>query len=384
VKRLRLLALPAVLAAVAAGCNLPSFPGPAATVNGVAIPESAVNAQLDALGAGTSSPTAAQKQALCIAGITLGPTSSTSPALQNSLNGSEVGTSTPAAADVIVQSLIQTEFQRQELVRAHRTVTAADRTAARQDLETQLGSPTASGQSCGGTPGSSAVATGTTILDKAPKVFVDQQVTIQAVTEQLISLLAHVPLTTAGLEAYYKAHPDQFSGVCVLEVLYPTEAAATAGQVTDLQSQATTTNAQSGCLSNNVLATNPQEAGLAALLAGLGGIGKVSQPQQVPDQNGNPAFALLEITSEPTEPFSAALVRGTVVSIEQPVLQASFAALARADIVTDPRYGSWDRTQGLLPPAIPKPAILLNPTAGQPASSGLSGLPAGLGSPTGG
>jgi hypothetical protein len=315
------LGLLMVLAGGAGIFSLASAPtASAATVNGVSIPESTLDGQLDAVGATTAHPTATQKQAACIAGLS-GAGAPGSKAMSS------------AATSAILTGLIVTEYQDQELAKLHAPVTAAVVNAARQDLETEL----EGSQTCPG-------AGGTKILSQVPASSTTAEVNYLASEEQLIASLAHLDLSTKGLQTYYQAHPDQFGAVCLVEATFTSQADATAAAGTDLSKQP---SAQQGCLTNIQLATNPQYAGLASELATVGGVGKVSAPTQVQDPTtGSSTWAVLEITSEPIDPFKATQVRLTALGEHQSVLSGGQHTVTKAKVTVNPRYGTWDRTTG--------------------------------------
>jgi hypothetical protein len=97
-------------------------------------------------------------------------------------------------------------------------------------------------------------------------------------------------------------------------------------------------------------------------VAGLA-VGQLSQPVA-----NNGSYLLLQVTSYLPAAFDA-----IVPAVRQAVLQAGSkpagkelsALTRRASVSVDPRYGGWSGTGGIgiRPPALPRPADLLNPAA---------------------
>src|SRR5579875_2414544 len=331
------LGLLAALAGLASACDISP---PAATVDGVAISQNQLNSSLRSV---LGSSLSAQVARCLVAGTT-----------------SVAGTGDD-------------------------TVTAADRAAAAVDID-------AGGASC--TTGSA----GPPVLSLVSPALRDELVGLVATDEAAIVRLARLDLSTSSLLGYYQTHQSQFTSECVSGILVATQAEAqqihdaivagapfaTEAQAHSLDAQSAARGGQLGCYNDSDLQGNPQLIGLALELAKLGGVGKVSEPLEQPSATGVPQWVLIEISSRPVAPFDqvAGQIRSTLIQNAAPVLdQARTAALARARVTVDPRYGTWSRLRGLIPPAGVPERFLIDAAADVPSNSG--SLLGGLGGPGG-
>ncbi len=355
-----------LLVVVAAAVGVAAFqvPSPAATVNGSAISDQTLDADLSAI-AGS-----AGYQCYLQAVLTLGGQST---AGLFPITGVGATTSDPASYNTNfvrtwLVELMGDQLTAQVLADRHLAVTPSDLAVGKASLRQQM---TAAFRDDEEETDSSCGTTGTALLASLPAGFRTEQVRAQTERDVLAAHEAGYGLDEASLQRYYSAHRSTFDTICVSYVLFDSQSAATAAQASV---EGGTPIAQTGTLTKLGCAVQRAITSLPASVTSLP-VGKVSAPVSAGTSTGR--YVLLEVTSRTATPFGSAR---TVV--EQAVLSAGStkaddlvtAASKQAAVTADPRYGQVrPRTIVLAPPSSPPAGTLLNPTANLPASTAAAG-----------
>ncbi len=371
-KRLPLLVLLATLALAASACDV----GPtAATVNGVAISQSALNSDLAVL---AGDHPGQLSDAACM--LELQGSNVPVPA-----NGAGDGTVTQELAAYQLSNMILGELIHQRLGELHHPVTHVDVAEARADLLTQL-TPSSTQSPCG--------LSGAQLEAKVPSGFFEQQTLYLAEQEQLAAVLGGVDLSTAGLKDYYDAHPQDFQLVCLSDIAVTTQAEAT--QIRASITAGTTSFAAAAAQSSIDTQTNQQGGQIGCvpigqiqnqvILSALDGVavGGITQPvEQPPTQaGGTSAWLLLMVDAKTVTPFSQAesQIRQTLLAAHNSEVTTEFSRITdTSEVVVNPQYGSWSKLSGIVesptpPPArdVPVPSVNLGGAAAAPASGSAS------------
>jgi parvulin-like peptidyl-prolyl isomerase len=351
VKRLPLIAVVGALALAASACDV----GPtAATVNGVAISQSALNDDLSVL---VGSQTGETSSATCM--LELQGSNLPLPA-----SGTGDGTVTQQLAAYQLSNMILAQLIRERLDQLDHPLTDADVAAARVDLVNQL-TPSSTEQSspCG--------LTGSELVAKVPSGFFHQQTVYLAEQEQLAAVLGGVDLSTASLRAYYEAHPQKFELICLSDIAVETEAEATqirqsitagttsfaaAAAASSIDTQTSRQGGQIGCVPTAQI----QNQLILAALDGVG-VGQISQPVNEPSSQpgGTGVWLLLQVDAKPLTPFSEAesQIRQELLAAHDSEVTAEFSRITRAShVVVNPQYGSWSELEGIVESPTPPPA----------------------------
>ena len=346
------------------GCDISP---PAATANGVGISQSQLGAQLtDAV---------QNKYALCVLQLQ-------APNLPASITGAGDSTVNSRFASYELSTLVLVQLISEDLARHHRTVTASEMSAARADLGVELGAVASSANTpCAGQ------ASGAQLVAHLPPGFALDQVRYLADEEQLAAAVAHVDLGRAALQLYYFTHSSQFAQTCLSDIEVTSQAqaqsirAAIASGSASFsneakQSSLDTQTAQSGGVVTPCFTSSQLQSSMVLSSVPTLATGEVSQPVQAATSSGSTVWLLLQVTSRPEVPFSSATshIRLSLLSAQSAKISAEFNKLTSgARVTVDPRYGSWNRLQGILPPAPPPAKYLLSPSADQSAGSSVLG-----------
>jgi parvulin-like peptidyl-prolyl isomerase len=364
VKRLLL-----VVVLVAAGVVAASFTvsKPAATVNGVEISQSQLNADLAAI---ANSP-----QFTCYL------EANTAVASQGVVQVEPVGaggqgTVTQQLAGYWLSQLINNEVIRQ--LAASRGVTPASGSvaSARGSVEQIIDQALLSYYQNAGAP--KCAYNGQSILAAMPGWFVDELERPYAAFSALATAVPGGGTSSADIADYFAAHSSDFNTICVSEIVVPS--AATASSI-EQQLQAGTpfaalaaadstdpSKAQGGAVG----CFAPDNQYWATLQQALNGVavGGFTQPLSAgQDAQGNSQYAILQLTSSSPSSLASA-----TPAVKQAIQQAALStvntvvttAVRHATITVDPRYGRWVVTASryaLVPPKSPPLATLLNPQA---------------------
>lgn len=367
-KRLLASVVVGALGIGAAGCD---WSPTAAKVNGVAISQSQFHAQLTLV-----SGNAVAQCALAVEEAQSGGSLPT-------VNGSGDATVSTAFAAFELNGLVEETLEQGALARRHVEVTASDVATARQDYLSQL-------EAASSQVGSPCNLTGTSLVARLPKAFVDEQARSLAAQERLEEVVGGVDVSPAALRAYYRSHLSQVTQLCLDLIVAKDQAsaqaihdqvaagtsfaAAASGPGVDTNSPA---GGQGPCVypSEIVAQLGPAAAAAVDSLAD----GQVAPPQGigVPNQatgTTSTVWIVIGVRQHHLVPFSDA-----ESGLRQGLLGrggASFtAALGRvvrsARVELDPRYGTWSERHGVLAPSPPRSDLMLNPAVhgSSPAAS---------------
>jgi PPIC-type PPIASE domain len=358
VKRLLSLVLLGALALSAAACDAAPT---AATVNGVTISQTELYNDL-AIIAGESSSTLTPTACM----LELQGANVPVPA-----NGVGEGTVTQDLAAYQLTTMIIGELVHQRLAKLGQAVTAADLSAARVDLATQLSpSPSQGSSPCG--------LTGDQLAAKVPADFYRRQVQYLAEQEKLAAIIGGVDLSQSALNAYYLAHPAEFQLICLSDIAVATQAQAaqlrsqiTAGTVTFEtaagQSSIDSQTAQNGGQIPCVPAAQIQNQVILGAINGLK-VGDISQPVNNPASapGAQAVWLLLKVDDRPLVPLSQAesQIRQELLAAHNSQVTAEFSRLTgSSDVTVNPQYGSWHKLSGVHSPVPPPARDLLAPFA---------------------
>jgi hypothetical protein len=369
VKRLLVLLLLVAGGLIAAALAVPTN---AATVNGAAISQDALNSDVSAIASSPYYQCYANSQAYLES-----QGQSTLPPVVGASQG-ESGTGRhPTVTTAFVASYLDAQIGH-ELVQQladHRgvVVTSSDLATARTNYENQINQvmstmqQTPEAQNPRFTCGTSLTAT--QVLASLPSSFVDRQVHYFATANALQEDLSGVGSTEADLQAYYEAHRSHFDTVCWTAAVYNSQAEATAAlaqaQTTpfaQVAQQAPQGGGAEPCEPLPLIAQRlPSDFKLDELTTGT-----VSFPIDV----GNGQYALIQITSRTPTPYekAAPLVQSAVLAAGATATQTAVRDTEKhAAISVDPRYGAWvPLAAQVLTPFTPEHADVLNPAANAP------------------
>jgi hypothetical protein len=271
--------------------------------------------------------------------------------------------------------LILEQLVAQDLGRRH-PVTASDLSAARQDLQAELASSMASGNSS-----CQSKMSVRQLLSRTPSGFASEQVRYLAELEQLAVAVTHLDLSTAALERYYFANSSDFAEECLSDISVSSEAqalsilgAVTSGSATfAAEARQSSTDAQTaqnggviGCLPGSELQGSSIFSTISALVPG-----QVSQPIETTTSSGAVAWVLLELNARTVPPLSQvrARIRLTLLAGQNAAVSAELDRITRgARVSVDPRYGTWGGLS-VTPPVSPPAKDLLSPAADQASGS---------------
>ncbi len=369
-KRLLSLVVLGALCAGAAGCDVSPT---AATVNGATISQSQLQDQLTLV----SGSAVAQ----CALSIEESQSGGTLPTVKGS--GDDTVTTQFAAFEL--NSMVAQSLEEGAVVDHHGEVTAADVAAARQDYENQLEeSSTQVTSPCN--------LTGTALVDRLPKAFVDSQARSLAAQEKLEEIVGHIDVSTAAVRAYYNSHLTDVTQLCLNLIIATNQAAAqtihdqiaagasfaTASQGSGVNSNSPAGGAGPCVYPSDVVAQLGQSA--ATVVEGLAN-GQLAPPQaiSVPDESTGQTstiWIVIGVRAHNLVPFAQ-----TESGLRQEILAAGASTLTTtlghvvrsARIELDPRYGTWNSTHGVAAPTPPDAAFVLNPSADQSSSASILG-----------
>jgi hypothetical protein len=359
----RILALVAIGAAVActSACNVTP---PAATVNGTAITDSALQNEINQVTQSSS--------VRCALGILTGAQIPTSGA------GSQTVPTT--LADAELTALINQDIYTEALAKVHSQLTAVFKGYASNFMAQYL-TPQSGSSPCG--------VSGSQLLAELPSWFVNQQVDLLGSEEQLISVVGHVDLGQSGIEAFYNSNPNDFEELCLDVAEEHTEAEANADRTKLLggasfasvaESSLDPTLGANGIQANGSFPCAPPTAILDDLPNWAAALDNVNLKQGEPtaafqdvagvDQGATGNWLVLEIVGRTKVPLTQELsveIQEALVSNSASVFVAEQSKLLReANVTVDPEYGSWSPSSDkslpvVRPPVSPGRSDLLNP-----------------------
>lgn len=359
-KRVGALVLFGAIALSLSACNVSP---PAATVNGVAIPQSALRDELNRL--------SSQSTVRCALGILAGQVI---PA-----HGAGSGTIPTSIADAELSQLIDQQLYTQDLAKHHSPVDKQYQSYARAFMAHYF-TPASGSSSCG--------MTGSALVSALPKWFLNQQVSFLATEEKLVSVVGHVDLGPQGIQTFYKQNPDDFAKLCFDVIAESTQAAAKSDDALlraghsfaavaatsdngKLAQDGFQTDGSYGCeYASQVLEEQPDWAG-ALDQAGLK-VGSVTAPfldSSQSDDGGTNDWLIVKLTERQEVPLSSSIatdIQGYLVSENANAFVTEQAKVLKgAKVTVDPQYGSWSpgtkkTAAGVIGPSTPKPEFLLN------------------------
>jgi PPIC-type PPIASE domain len=266
------------------------------------------------------------------------------------------------------------------------TVTSKEITEAQTELEGQITETMSEAAqhtespniTCGAVP-----LTGKEVLATMPGWFNNQAATANATAGVLENSLSGAN-TTAGLMQYFNAHRSLFDTACFTDAEYSSQADATAAAK---QVAAGTPFAQVAAAAAE--GSGPQGCqnlyGIAQQLSSVIDLNTLKTNTVSPPLSVGGTYILLEITSRTPTSFAKA-----ESSVHEALSQVGgtdagrllVAAEKRVPITVDPRYGTWKPGLGEVALPIPPPVDdVLNPGANLPATaSAASPTPSGTGS----
>jgi hypothetical protein len=365
VKRLLAFVVVGALCAGAAGCDLSPD---AATVNGITISQSEFQGQLSVI----SGSTVAQ----CALSIEEAQSGGTLPTVQ----GTGQATVSTRFAAFALNGLVAQTLEEGALATRHVQVSAADVTAARGDYLSQV--EAASTQVT-----SPCNLTGTALVGRLPKAFVDSQVRALAAQEKLEEVVGHVDVSPAAVHAYYNTHLTEVTQLCLNFIIASDQASA---QTIHDRVAAGTTFAAASQGAGVDANTPPSGAGpcvfptdvvsqlgqaTATVVQGLAD-GQLAPPQgiSVPNQVtgvNQTIWIVISVRAHQLVPFAntESGLRQELLAKGGPSFSAALGHVVRtARVELDPRYGTWSSTRGVAAPTPPKPAFVLNPSGDGPTS----------------
>ncbi len=372
-KRLLAIVVLGALGAGAAGCDLSPT---AATVDGIAISQSQFQSQLSVV----SSSAVAQ----CALSIEEAQSGGTLP----TVTGSGDATVTTQFAAFELNSVIEQTLEQVALGRRHIVVSASDIALARQDYVSQV-------EAASTQVGSPCNLTGTALVDRLPKAFLDSQARGLAAQERLEEVVGGIDVSPTALRAYYGAHLSQVTQLCLNLIVATSQAsaqsihdqiAAGASFATAAAGAGVNPNSPAGgqgpCVYPSDIAAQlgPAAAAVVEPLAD----GQLAPPQGIPiaDQTtggSSTVWIVIGVRQHHLVSFadSESGLRQELLANGGASLTAALGrAVHSARVTLDPRYGTWSNRHGVTAPSPPAPAFVLNPGV-YGSSSGASILGSG-------
>jgi len=353
-----------------------AVPTDAAVVNGSAISQSSLNADVRAI-AGS-----AEYQCYLNANSYLSSQGSqTLPPVAGAGQGQNAGDN-PTANGAFVRTYLDTLIGNQLLLQVAAkhdvTVNSSQLNDARASLESHISSvmsevsQTAQGQNPQYTCGTTTPLTGQEVLATMPASFVDQEVQFVATGSALQEDLAGVGASDADLLRYFEKHSAQFDTACFNAAEFSDQSSALSVQAAvgagTPFAQATSSATQSGSFRCAPLAVLASELGTdVSTLEGVA-LNKASAP--IPEGgSGSTVYVVLELTKRTPTPFATAKPIVSQV-VEQLGSQATSVAIntaqRHASVSVDPQYGKWvEGTAQVFAPFTPEPSDVLNAPANQ-------------------
>jgi hypothetical protein len=379
VKRLLIVVALGALVAGATGCDVSP---PAATVDGVAISQSALNNELSAEIANGG----AQCAALMAAGATTSPLG-----VGTTGDGTTPNAVTPSFADNALETLVLEKLEARTLAHRGVAVTPADVAVASTDYQDQLRSQLEQAQSQSATPAGCTLSAKKSLSSQLPHAFLARQATSLADQEQFEVAVGHVDLSPAAIQAYYVAHKADVTQACVNVIV--ADSAANAQTVHDAIAAGSTfttaaTSAAADQQSTPPGGTLPCEypanfstifgASLAPTVLALK-VGQLAEPLTLATQSSTGAatniYLVVQMRARVLVPLASlkSSFRQAILSAHISAVQSALQSLVRKSQVTvDPRYGTWSTTRGVTVPVPPAPAFVLNAPANVRATPLLS------------
>jgi hypothetical protein len=358
-----------------------AIPKNAATVNGTAVTQSQLNADVTAI---AKSP---DYQCYLNAQAYLESSGQQITAPLVGAGQSTDSTSYPTATTAFVAPYVATKINQvmvDNLATARGlTVTSQEITAAQAEQSGQITETMSQAaqhtQSPSITCGSAVPLTGKVVLASMPGWFNQQTATSNATAGVLENSLSGAN-TTAGLMQYFNAHRALFDTACFSDAEYSsqTDAAAAAQKVAagtpfaQVAAAAATGSGPQGC--QNLY-------GIATQLASVIDLNTLKTNTVSPPISVGGTYLLLQITSRTPSSFAKAepSVREALGQVGATAAgRLLVAAEKRTSITVDPRYGTWKAPQGEVAlPTTPPVKDVCNPAANLPATASAAATSSG-------
>lgn len=354
-----------------------AVPTNAAVVNGSAISQASLNADIHAIAASAEYQCYLNSQAY----LSSNGSQAGLPPVTGAGKGQNEGDN-PTATSAFVAAYLDTAIGHElveQLAAKHDVTTGPAQLAdARASLTNQITSvmqqvaQTAQGQNPTFSCGTTSPLTGGQVLASLPSWFVDEQVQFVATASALQEDLAGVGSSEADLQTYYERHRSQFDTVCFNAAEFTDKASAQAAQASvDLGtpfSQVAGSATQSGTIPCTELVAVAGELGTSvSALDGIA-VGKASAPISV---NGD--YVVLELSKRTPTPFATAkpIVSQAAQEVGASATQTAVTkAERRAAVSVDPRYGTWvPVSASVFTPFTPERSDVLNAPANEATTS---------------
>jgi hypothetical protein len=373
VKRLLPVVVLGALVLGAKGCDLSP---PAATVNGVAISQSTLNAVI--------STEINNSEAQCAALLEAGST--TSPIGIGTQSDGTSNAVTPSFADNALETLVLEQLETQTLARRGVAITHADLVAATADYEGQLQGQLQQAKSDSEAPSGCTLSTTKAISSQVPGAFLTRQATSLADQEIFEVTVGHVNVGQGALESYYRSHLSQVTLSCLNVVVGATQTAAqalhdqiaagtsfaTASASSEAENVGIPNGGQLSCEYPSQVTTQFGTANAAVINALT--VGQVSEPLTLtlegPAGTTATAYAIVQMRQHQLVPFATlrSSIREAILSAHVSLVGTALNRLVgEAHVSVDPRYGGWSSKHGITVPTPPAPEFVLNSTVNVPA-----------------
>ena len=373
VKRLLPVVVLGALVLGATGCDLSP---PTATVNGVAISQSTLNAVL--------STEIDNSEAQCAALLEAGST--TSPIGIGSQGDGTSNAVTPSFADNALETLVLEQLETQTLARRGVAITHADLVAATADYEGQLAGQLQQAQSDSQAPSGCTLSATKAISSQVPGAFLTRQAASLADQEIFEVTVGHVNVGQSALESYYRSHLSQVTLACLNVVVAETQTAAQAlhDQIAGGTSFATASTSPDADQNVGLPAGGQLSCEYPSQVSGQFGsangavvdaltAGQLSEPLALTTQSTSGTtttlYAVVQMRQHQLVPFATlrSSIREAILSAHVSLVGTALNRLVGdAHVSVDPRYGGWSSKHGITVPTPPAPEFVLNSTVNVP------------------
>lgn len=256
------------------------------------------------------------------------------------------------------------------------TSASAENTAiAAQDLATSINSTMSQ---VAGTR-YQCVGTGTTVLSGLPASVSSKLIKAQSDSEVLLAHLGGIGLDQQSLQQFYNQSPSSFDTICISGILVANQAtAATLRAQIEAGADFATVAAQNSVDASKANGGSlgcfaPTSANYQSVVKDVGSLNLGDLTQPLPSQGSQ--YVILKVTSRSSTPFTSigSAVRQSALVKDATAASAAASSLVRsASVNLNPRYGTWHATlrgTGIVPPASPPTAAILNLKANLPGAS---------------
>lgn len=337
-----------------------SVPSQAASVNGVALSQSTLDAQLATIADDAAFSCYLEASVVVRSGD-----------LANlpSIGGAAAGTFSTSFVDFWLSQQVDDLLIEGLAARQHLAIDQRALRAGRADLTRSIDAVLGDAAASSG-QGVLCAPSGAAVVATLPSSVLSTLVRAQAAADLVLSHAAGYGLGRGQLARYFVRHEAQFRTICLSAIQVPTEAAAVAvrtaiesGEPFAAAARADSTDPTSAAAGGALGCYGADDGAYPTVAADVKGlaVGQVSQPVA-----NNGSYLLLLVTGVQPASFDA-----VVPAVRQAVLSAGSARAStelrlfteHASVSIDPRYGHWSSKSGIgiAPPATPRSADLLDP-----------------------